>query len=181
MRCFRVSTDRPWRGPKISSTQAQQQASIRLYHAHCAPCQRSRRDGNDSAAYADAALERISARTSSQALADDLNTPAALAAMHGLASAIHKSTDDAERRRLGQALLASGWLLGLLTVSAERYFTAGAAADAERIEALIADRNAARQAKDFARADALRDELTALGVELEDRRDGTTLWRRADG
>ncbi|MFK7915636.1 MAG: DALR domain-containing protein, partial [Pseudomonadales bacterium] len=112
-----------------------------------------------------------------QALADDLNTPLAIAAMHELASQIHKSTDAHEREALGRALLAAGWLLGLLTTDAEHYFTGDI--DAGAIEARIEARNAARAAKDFAKADAVRDEIIALGIELEDARDGTTRWRKA--
>lgn len=112
------------------------------------------------------------------ALADDLNTPQAISIMHTLASQIHKSTDDAERAALGRSLLAAGWLLGILTINAEQYFTADV--DTAAVDALIEQRNNARQDRDFARADALRDEIIALGIELEDARDGTTRWRKAD-
>jgi len=115
------------------------------------------------------------------ALCDDLNTPEALAAMHGLAGELHRSQNDDERQRLRRSLLAGGWLLGLLTRPAEAFFrdSAGAATSAptaEEIEALIAERNAARKDRDFARADAIRDELLARGVELEDTREGTR-WK----
>ena len=43
--------------------------------------------------------------------------------------------------------------------------------------ALIDARNAARKAKNFKEADRIRDELTAMGIELEDKKDGTTLWK----
>ena len=49
---------------------------------------------------------------------------------------------------------------------------------AEAIGEMIENRNAARAAKDFATADALRDELAAAGIQIEDGPDGTT-WRRA--
>jgi cysteinyl-tRNA synthetase len=113
------------------------------------------------------------------ALADDLNTPEAMAAMHKLAGAIQRADDPAEKSRLAQQLLAGGWLLGILTESVQSYFQAGENVDAAAIERLIAERNAARDSKDFARADAVRDELLSLGIELEDTRDGTR-WKVSD-
>jgi cysteinyl-tRNA synthetase len=113
------------------------------------------------------------------ALSDDLNTPQALAAMHQLAGAIHRADEPAEKARLAQQLLAGGWLLGLLTETVYDHFQAGDGLDAGRIERLIVERNAARDTRDFAGADAIRDELTAMGVELEDTRDGTR-WKISD-
>jgi cysteinyl-tRNA synthetase len=52
-----------------------------------------------------------------------------------------------------------------------------AGVDAAKIEALIDERKQARVAKDFKRADEVRDELAAMGVELKDRPDGTTEWK----
>ncbi|XOV82246.1 MAG: cysteine--tRNA ligase [bacterium] len=118
------------------------------------------------------------------ALCDDLNTPAALAAMHELAADLQKADDTSTIARTRQRLLAGGWLLGLLDRDAEAYFTAadgaGRAGDlsAEEIDALVAARNAARASKDFASADQIRDKLAAAGVELEDLREGTR-WRRS--
>lgn len=110
------------------------------------------------------------------ALADDLNTPEALAAMHQIAGDIHRQTDAAERNRLRQALLAGGWLLGLLTRTAKAYFQADSALDPATIEAKITARNDARANRDYAGADAIRDELLAEGIELEDTREGTR-WK----
>jgi cysteinyl-tRNA synthetase len=110
------------------------------------------------------------------ALCDDLNTPEALAALHQLAGEIHRSTDPQERARLRDAMLAGGWLLGILCESAEAHFRAGAAIDPAAIERQIEARNAARRNKDFAAADRIRAELLALGIELEDSREGTR-WR----
>jgi cysteinyl-tRNA synthetase len=110
------------------------------------------------------------------ALSDDLNTPQALAAMHQLAGAIHRAEKPTEKARLAQQLLAGGWLLGLLTETVQDHFQAGDGLDAGQIERLIVERNAARDARDFTRADAIRDELTAMGIELEDTRDGTR-WK----
>jgi len=114
------------------------------------------------------------------ALADDLNTPEALAALHQLASDIHRTEDAHARAELRSALLAGGWLLGILTEPADAHFRTGAGVDVAAIEALIEARNAARRRKDFAGADAIRAELTALGIELEDTREGTR-WRVAGG
>ncbi|MDH3639836.1 MAG: class I tRNA ligase family protein, partial [Gammaproteobacteria bacterium] len=110
-------------------------------------------------------------------LEDDLNTPRALAELFALAHAANKSTDDQERAGLKGALLASGRLLGLLQQDPEAWFGAGKEKlDVEYVERLVAERDAARAAKDFALADRLRDELAGLGVVLEDRAGGTR-WR----
>ena len=116
------------------------------------------------------------------ALADDLNTPRALAAMHRLAADIHRAEDDVGRGKARRRLLAGGWLLGLLGRTPAAYFRGEGgpanrnAVDVAQIEARIAERNAARRERDFARADAIRDELAQLGVEIEDTRRGTQ-WK----
>ncbi|MEM1433425.1 MAG: cysteine--tRNA ligase [Pseudomonadota bacterium] len=113
-----------------------------------------------------------------RALHDDLNTPRAIAEMHALAKAINTTTDADERAQLGTQLLACGWFLGLLNSTAETWFQGSADSDdGAAIDALVAQRDAAKKARDFARADAIRDELAARGIELEDTRQGTR-WRR---
>ncbi|MFT8644407.1 DALR domain-containing protein, partial [Gluconacetobacter sp.] len=107
------------------------------------------------------------------AMCDDLNTPRALAEMHALADRALAGDRDAAR-----GLRASGRLLGLLGQSADAWFRAGASVDEAEIETLIAERLAARKSRDFARADAIRDDLAARGILLEDGPTGTT-WRRA--
>jgi cysteinyl-tRNA synthetase (EC 6.1.1.16) len=116
------------------------------------------------------------------ALDDDLNTPAALAELFELARALNRTEDADERRRLKGALLGSASLLGLLQAPPQDWFARGDAdgnpADAEMIEQAIAERAAAKKARDFATADRIRDTLAAQGILLEDVADGTR-WRRA--
>jgi cysteinyl-tRNA synthetase len=76
--------------------------------------------------------------------------------------------------------LANAALIGLLQSTPEDWFGAGSSdQEAAAVESLIDQRNAARAARDFATADRIRDELTAMDILLEDA-DGTTRWRRID-
>ena len=112
------------------------------------------------------------------ALADDLNTPQAIVALHGVAGDANKASDPAEQARLKSALLGGGDLLGILQQSPEEWFRGSAQADdVAKIDGLIAQRETARKTKDFAEADRIRDELLDRGIVLEDGAGGTT-WRR---
>jgi len=131
--------------------------------------------GNDTAASYSTAGADTFPEDVLDALCADLNTPRALAAMHALAANLHRAEDDDSVRALRTALLAGGWLLGILTKSPQEHFQ-GMAQDAT-VERMIEERNAARAARDFARADEIRDDLAARGIQLEDTSDGTR-WRR---
>lgn len=103
-----------------------------------------------------------------EALADDLNTAGAIAALHELA----RSGDAA-------GLLASAQMLGLLLPEFGAWAEAGADA-ASLIEALLAARLDARKAKDFGRADEIRDGFKAAGVDVMDTANGAE-WSLAPG
>jgi cysteinyl-tRNA synthetase len=111
------------------------------------------------------------------ALEDDLNTPLALAALHDVLAQLNKAETPAERARLRSELVAGGALLGLLQQDPEIWLK-GETSEAQEIERLIAERNAARTARNFAEADRIRNQLALRGILLEDGPSGTT-WRRA--
>ena len=111
------------------------------------------------------------------AMDDDFNTPLAVAALFDLASLVNRSKSAADARQLK----ALAGVLGLLQRSPQAFLQAGSPADGSLDEAAIEDaiarRSAAKKAKNFAEADAIRAGLLAAGVVLEDKADGTT-WRR---
>ncbi|MEZ5565572.1 MAG: cysteine--tRNA ligase [Gammaproteobacteria bacterium] len=119
------------------------------------------------------------------ALDDDLNTPRALAVLFDLARDLNRSASPEEQKQLAARLRASGAMLGLLGADPEVWLqgrdggaTAGDSPDPEAVEHLLAERLAARQGRDFATADRIRDDLAAAGIVIEDGPDGTR-WRRA--
>ncbi len=113
------------------------------------------------------------------ALEDDLNTPKAMAELFGLAKTLNKASDAEERERLAAQMYASGDLMGLLQTDPEEWFAGSADGElsADEIEGLIEQRAAAKKARDFEKADAIRQQLADARVRIEDSREGTT-WRR---
>ena len=125
------------------------------------------------------------------ALDDDLNTPQALsglAAIAGNARVLRKAIAAGDVQgdgpvqalaTLAASLRAGGRALGLLQQSPAAWFARGASGDDDaRIQALVDERAAAKKARDFARADALRDQLAAEGILLEDTPQGVR-WKRS--
>ena len=117
------------------------------------------------------------------AMNDDFNTPEALAVLFELARAINRSRDAQDDRLDGlvATLRLLAGRLGLLQSDPEVYLRGetvqGETTDDALIDDLVARRQAARERRDWAEADRLREQLTEMGIELEDAADGTR-WRR---
>jgi cysteinyl-tRNA synthetase len=112
------------------------------------------------------------------ALCDDLNTPAALAELARIAGEARKATSPIARASLKAELLGGGQLLGLLQQDPAAWFSRGSVdGDDARIQGLVNERDAAKRARDFIRADAIRRQLAGEGVLLEDTAQGVR-WRR---
>ena len=136
--------------------------------------------------------EPVAWQTFHAAMDDDFNTPEAIAVLQSLAGDINRARSAGhvdEATAIARELRAIGAVLGLLTLPAEDWFRASKTQGApsaegnvwsdDRIEAAIAERQAARKAKDFKRSDEIRDALAAAGIVLEDKPGGLTEWRRA--
>ena len=108
------------------------------------------------------------------AMDDDLNTADAIAALFEMARSINILLDGGNEAAAGACLRELSELAGVLGLLKGR---AKEEADAE-VEALIESRQAARKAKDFAKADAIRAKLLEMGIVLEDTREGVK-WHRA--
>jgi cysteinyl-tRNA synthetase len=107
-----------------------------------------------------------------EALADDLNTPQAIAALHALRSEAAKGSKPA-----AACLRVSARLMGLLqldTAAWKAWRPAALALDEAKLADLVAARNTARKARDFKEADRIRDELAAMGIALKDSKDPAT-------
>jgi cysteinyl-tRNA synthetase len=117
----------------------------------------------------------------SAAMDDDFNTAAATSVLFDLARDINRlrETDPDEAAKCAATLRRLGGMLGLLQRDPEEFLKAGETTGLpeEQIDALIAQRTAARKAKNWAESDRIRDELKRQGVVLEDSPTGTT-WRR---
>ena len=134
----------------------------------------------DSAELNAAPIDNLMALPFMQMLLDDLNTPKAFAVLHDLTSQFFKTDDLSERAQLKGEIFAITDFLNIVQLDADAWFQGQAAEgdiSAEQIESLIAARQAAKKQRDFAGADAIRDQLAERGVLIKDTRDGT-IWSR---
>ena len=109
------------------------------------------------------------------ALYDDINTPQAIAALHQLSTDLNKKEGDVEL--LKAQFIQGAQILGILNKDPESYFKSGEGLDEAAILDFIEQRKEAKKNKDFAKSDAIRDELLAQGIEIKDTREGV-IWQR---
>lgn len=114
------------------------------------------------------------------ALVDDINTPLAISRLHEIANSLNKAENEEERQKYKSLLLSSADVLGLLYQDPENWFKTLSVSDGideEEIHRLIEERLTAKKAKDWAKADAIRNQLKQSGIILEDTPQGTT-WKK---
>ena len=113
------------------------------------------------------------------ALNDDFNTPMALSILFEIAKQINieRTTNPKKASALSSQLVKLGNYIGILNHNADEYLKQGSELSESEISKKIDQREAARNSKDFAMSDQIRDELLELGIILEDSANGTT-WRR---
>lgn len=113
------------------------------------------------------------------ALEDDLNVSAALAVVHGWVTEANKAASRMDAEQAASALETLRYfdeVLGVIFSEATLDACAQGPSDAE-IQRLVDERTSARRTRDFRKADEIRDQLAAMGVEIHDTRDGTS-WKR---
>ena len=109
---------------------------------------------------------------------DDLNTPEALSTLFGLAKLINNSQNVQEQSMYSSTMKELGQVLGLLHENSDAFLKYGASLSDDEIEAQIQQRNEARKANDFQKADQIRDDLAEQGILLDDSTEGTT-WKKS--
>jgi cysteinyl-tRNA synthetase len=130
---------------------------------------------------ADVDAEAIIPASVDAALDDDLNTPQALAEIARIGGEARRAESTAEKARLKSELLGAGLALGLLQQTPAAWFARGVEQNSDddaRIQALIDERATAKKNRNFARSDAIRDQLASEGILLEDTAQGVR-WKRA--
>jgi len=115
--------------------------------------------------------EQPLARRFRDAMNDDFDTPVAIAALHELRGEVNRTRSA----RLAGLLKGLGATIGFLQHDPEAFLKGGVTLD---VDALVAERESAKAARNFARADAIREQLDAAGIALEDRPGGATQWRK---
>ena len=110
------------------------------------------------------------------ALRDDLNTPLAISELFAISKELNGCDLRQDKIELKSQLIKAAQMIGLLVEDVESWFSASDDVDAQMIEALINERSEARVNKDFTKADQIREQLTEMGVEIEDLADETR-WK----
>jgi cysteinyl-tRNA synthetase len=129
--------------------------------------------------FADAPVDSEFEKNFTEAMDDDFNTPIAISVLFEIAHEIQRLRDNDMQTaaRYGALLKKLGAILGVLQHDADVFLQSGHQdLDVEKIERLINERNQARATKNWAEADRVRNELTAMSIVLEDGAEGTT-WR----
>tara|TARA_B100002052_G_scaffold30548_1_gene23673 strand:- start:183 stop:641 length:459 start_codon:yes stop_codon:yes gene_type:complete len=113
------------------------------------------------------------------ALCNDLNTSKALAVINNISKQLSKEVDVDKAKKLKLSLLSAGEIFGILKNDPKDWLgikQSGNNINQSEIENLIEKRNLARKNKDFSSADKIRDDLSSMGIEIEDSSEGTT-WK----
>lgn len=110
-----------------------------------------------------------------QALCDDLNTHQAISIIHEYAKKLHIAQTTGDKIHYGQKLYSTGKFLGFFNCTIDDWFRGGG--DSDKIEQLIKDRAQAKIAKDWQKADQIRQQLVDMGIIIEDGA-GKTTWKR---
>jgi cysteinyl-tRNA synthetase len=174
--------DHDWRTLRLAMIQTHYRRAADLGDAELAAAARAIdrldalfRRADAAGVAADAASDAATLEAFRAAMDDDFDTAHGLAVVFEAARDANRAVDEGELDRAAVLLAAVRELLGVLGLVMSDADD-GSGGDAE-IDALVRERDEARAAKDFARADALRDELTARGIKLEDTPTGT-IWHR---
>ncbi|MBO7555823.1 MAG: cysteine--tRNA ligase [Alphaproteobacteria bacterium] len=116
-----------------------------------------------------------------EALTDDINTPLAISRLHEIVNDLNKAESFDDKQKYKSLLLSSAKVMGLLYQSPELWFKSGSSVEGnmsdEEIDSLIAERAEAKKAKNWAKADEIRNKLKTQGILLEDTPNGTC-WKR---
>jgi cysteinyl-tRNA synthetase len=166
-----------YRAPLIFNDETQDTAekNIERLKAALRPASPSASGFSADASSALAAQADSTKHAFTDAMDDDFNTPLALAALYELVKAINTARDNGANDE--QLKPAQSMLRELTNVLGLRLQEKQGSSDAEaQVIALIAERNEARKQKQWARSDEIRDQLKAMGVTIEDSKDGTK-WR----
>jgi cysteinyl-tRNA synthetase len=134
-------------------------------------------DVNQTPTLVDSWVEQFQA-----AMNDDFNTPEAIAVLFGLSTEANKARQNNEMdlyQSLAHTLKHLAGYVGLLQRTSQQYLQSGQLELSEsEIEVLIEQRAIAKKNKDFAKSDAIRGDLLAKGIVLEDQPQGKTNWRK---